>query len=241
MNKPIIGVSGNFLIDKEMFLGYKKVYVNEDYISGVINAGGVPIVLPMTEDEEVIDRYISSIDALILTGGQDVSPEFYGEDPMPKLGVVVPRRDRFDLSLLKKAKEKNIPILGICRGVQIINVAYGGNLFQDLSYSGLNYLKHSQGHTTNLPTHRISVEEESHLYETLKENDLMVNSFHHQAIDRVGEGLRVVAKAPDGIIEAVEDRNYRFLLGVQFHPEMLHMVMESMQGIFNRLVEEAKK
>lgn len=241
MKKPIIGISGSIIVDKSEFPGYKKVYVNNDYIEAVIKAGGVPLVLAITEDESVIDGYIDSIDGLILTGGHDVTPRYYGENPKPKLGDVFPERDEFDLKLLEKSKNKNIPILGICRGFQLMNVAHGGSLWQDLSYSDYEYIKHNQEHNPELKTHSLEIEEDSKLYEIFGEKNIYVNSFHHQIIKKVSNEFNVAATAPDGIIEALEHKNYDFLVGVQFHPEMLHRVCGMMQNLFNTFIEKAKE
>lgn len=239
MTKPIIGISASILIDNGDFAGYRRIYVNEDYAAAVIKAGATPLVLSINDDDSVIDEYINIIDGLILSGGHDVDPRNYEENPNPKLGQVLPERDRFDLKLLKKAKEKNIPILGICRGFQLINVSYGGSLWQDLSYSDKDYIKHNQVYGPEITTHSIKVEEGTKLHNIFKKDTLSVNSFHHQIIKNLGQGLKLSAQAPDGVVEAFEDPNYRFLLGVQFHPEMLHRVKDEMQGLFNELVKEA--
>ena len=239
MTKAIIGISASILIDNGDFAGYRRIYVNEDYADAVIKAGATPLVLSINDEDSVIDEYINIIDGLILSGGHDVDPRNYEENPNPKLGQVLPERDSFDLKLLKKAKEKNIPILGICRGFQLINVSYGGSLWQDLSYSDKDYIKHNQVYGPEITTHSIKVEEGTKLHNIFKKDTLSVNSFHHQIIKNLGQGLKLSAQAPDGVVEAFEDPNYSFLLGVQFHPEMLHRVKDEMQGLFNELVKEA--
>lgn len=241
MKKAIIGISASIIIDKEDFLGYKKVYVNNDYIESVIEAGGIPLVLPITDDEAVIDSYIDTIDGLILTGGHDVSPRYYGENPQPKLGEIFPERDEFDLKLLEKAKNKNIAILGVCRGFQLINVAYGGSLWQDLSYSDYEYIKHNQKHRPDLKTHSLEIKENSKLYEIFGEKSIYVNSFHHQIIKKVSDEFNITAVAPDGVVEALEHKDYKFLVGVQFHPEMLHEVCDMMKNLFKVFVENCKE
>ncbi|WP_311487451.1 gamma-glutamyl-gamma-aminobutyrate hydrolase family protein [uncultured Helcococcus sp.] len=241
MTKAIIGISASILIDNGDFAGYRRIYVNEDYADAVIKAGATPLVLSINDEDSVIDEYINIIDGLILSGGHDVDPRNYEENPNPKLGQVLPERDSFDLKLLKKAKEKNIPILGICRGFQLINVSYGGSLWQDLSYSDKEYIKHNQVYGPDVTTHTIKVEEDTKLHKIVNKDTLSVNSFHHQIIKDLGQGLKLSAQAPDGVVEAFEDPNYRFLLGVQFHPEMLHRVKDEMQNIFNELVKEAIK
>lgn len=241
MSKPIIGISASILIDNGDFAGYRRIYVNEDYAAAVIKAGATPLVLSINDEESVIDEYVNIIDGLILSGGHDVDPREYKENPKPKLGQILPERDNFDLKLLKKAKEKNIPILGICRGSQLINVSYGGSLWQDLSYSDKDYIKHNQVYGPDMATHTIKLETDTKLYNIFKKDSLSVNSFHHQIIKDLGQGLKLAAQAPDGIVEAFEDPNYRFLIGLQFHPEMLHRVKDEMQNLFNEFVKEASE
>ncbi|MBO4110701.1 gamma-glutamyl-gamma-aminobutyrate hydrolase family protein [Streptococcus suis] len=240
-SKPIIGISASIIVDSGgMFPGYHRAYVNEDYVNSVIRSGGIPLIIPISQDETVIDGYIGSIDGLILSGGHDVNPLNYDEEPDQKLGDIFPLRDWFDSQLLQKAKEKRIPILGICRGCQIINVSHGGSLWQDLSYAEGVTIKHWQAHHPDLATHSIVIEEDSVLYHVLGEKKVMVNSFHHQVIRKVGDGFRVVARARDGVIEAIESTDYPFMIGVQWHPEMLHHCDAGMCRLFKALVEAAQ-
>ncbi len=222
-----------------MFPGYKRSYVNDDYILSVIKNGGIPLIIPFTEDLEVVKEQISNVDGLILSGGHDVDPAFYGEEPSQKLGEIFPERDIFDFELIKCAKEKNIPILGICRGYQIINVYHGGSLYQDLSYNKDCYVKHWQAHSPKLVTHSVELDKDSILYKLFNENEIRVNSFHHQIIKDVGKGFKVTATAKDGVIEAIESTEYKYLVGVQWHPEMLHSSVDKMNNIFKSLIEEA--
>lgn len=240
--KPIIGISGNILIDSGgIFPGYRRCYINEDYVKAVIKNGGVPIVLPITDDLDVVSSYIDNIDGLILSGGHDVSPYLYGEEPSPKLGEIYPQRDEFDFALIEKAKAKKLPILGICRGLQILNVYHQGSLWQDLSYNPNITVKHSQDHGPTITTHSVSIAENSMLEAILKTNNLRVNSFHHQAIKELGSDLKVSALASDQVIEAFEHKNYPFLVGIQWHPEMLHEVMPVMNAIFKEFIKKASQ
>lgn len=243
MKKAVIGISGSVIVDQGgMFPGYRRSYVNEDYVNSVIVNGAIPFILPFTEEEDVIDAYINQIDGLILSGGHDLDPRRYGEETKAKLGQIYPARDNFDFRLLEKAKEKNLPILGICRGFQIINVFHGGSLWQDLSYSNIeNLVKHDQGHSSDLVTHSVTVEDGSILKELVEVDKLYVNSFHHQIVNKLGDGLKVVARAADGVVESVELKGYPFLLGVQWHPEMLHKSEKLMNKLFSKLISEAKK
>lgn len=241
-SKPVIGISGSVIVDSGgMFPGYHRSYVNEDYVQSVIKNGGIPLIIPMSQDASVLDGYIEHIDGLILSGGHDVCPRNYNEEPDQKLGDICPQRDRFDCALLQRAIEKNLPILGICRGCQILNVHHGGSLWQDLSYAEGVTIKHWQEHHPELVTHSICLERDSLLFQVLGEESMMVNSFHHQIIRQLGNGFRAVARSKDGVIEAIEHADYRFMVGVQWHPEMLHGSEMEMNRIFAALIDEAAK
>lgn len=239
--KPIIGISSSVIVDDSgSFAGYKRAYVNKDYVDAVIKAGGVPLIIPFNTDKEVIISQAQVIDGLIISGGQDVSPYNYGQEPSPLLGETFPERDTYEMLLLEEAKKRNLPILGICRGFQIINVAGGGTLYQDLSLIGKSVLKHNQVSKPTLKTHKIHIEENSVISEIFGK-ETMVNSFHHQALDKVADDFKVVARASDGVVEAIQHKTYKFLVGVQWHPEMLAVECDEARKLFNRLIEEAKK
>lgn len=240
MKKPIIGISGSLIIDSSgSFAGYKRSYVNNDYILSVIKNGGIPFIIPFNENEEVIKEQIEMVDGLLLSGGQDVAPKNYGEEPTPKLGDIFPERDDFEYALLKAALEAKKPILGICRGLQIINTYFNGSLYQDLSYIGTEVLKHNQVNSPSMVTHSVTLDKSSKLFDIFGEEKIRVNSFHHQAVKKVGDGLAISAKAPDGVIEAIEKTDYPFLVAVQWHPEMLHITVEMMNKLFARFIKEA--
>lgn len=240
--KPIIGISSSLIVDQGgMFPGYKRAYVNKDYVDAVLENGGIPLIIPFTEDEEVIKLQIDIVDGLILSGGHDVDPLNYNEEPKQKLGEIFPERDKYDFALLKYSKEKKIPILGICRGFQVINVYEGGNLYQDLSYVGSEVLKHSQGHRPELKTHKVEIMDNSILKDIIGENEIGVNSFHHQVIKDVAPNYNIVAKAKDGVVEAIENKDYPFLLGVQWHPEMMFRYHKDINKIFVKFIEKCMK
>ena len=240
MKKPVIGISGSLIIDSSgSFAGYKRSYVNNDYILSVIKNGGIPFIIPFNENEEVIKEQIEMVDGLLLSGGQDVAPKNYGEEPTPKLGDIFPERDDFEYALLKAALEAKKPILGICRGLQIINTYFNGSLYQDLSYIGTEVLKHNQVNSPSMVTHSVTLDKYSKLFDIFGEEKIRVNSFHHQAVKKVGDGLAISAKAPDGVVEAIEKTDYPFLVAVQWHPEMLHLTVEMMNKLFERFIKEA--
>ncbi len=242
MRKPIIGISGSILTDASgNFAGYKRAYVNHDYISSVLKNGGIPVILPFSEDMEAVRRQIGAVDGLLLSGGQDVYPQHYGEEPRQKLGETFPERDIFDFELIRCCMEEKKPILGICRGMQIINTYFKGTLYQDLSYVEKETLRHNQQTLPAQLSHCVEIEEDSKLYGIFGERQMPVNSFHHQAVRQTGEGLRVTARAKDGIVEAIEHKDYPFLLAVQWHPEMLHQSCEPMNKLFAALIAAAEK
>lgn len=238
--KKIVGISASIIIDGGgAFPGYRRSYVNEDYVNSVIKNGGLPYILPMNADKDVISEQVEHLDALILSGGQDVNPLNYGQGMHQKCSDILPERDEFDFELLRCAKKKGIPILGICRGLQIINAYHKGTIFQDLSLKEGIYLKHNQVHSPSLTTHKISITKGSKLNEILGQDEAMVNSFHHQILDKVASGFKVSAISDDGAIEAIEAQDYDFLLGVQWHPEMLHKEDETMNKLFSELIRNA--
>ena len=238
--RPIIGISSSVIVDEAgSFAGYKRAYVNKDYVDAVIRAGGVPLIIPFSTDKEVIISQAQLIDGLILSGGHDINPYNYGQEPSQKIGETFPERDTYEMILLEESK-RNIPILGICRGFQLINVAAGGTLYQDLSLIPGNILKHNQVSNPTLKTHKVEIKENS-VISSIFGKETMVNSFHHQVIDKVANDFIVVAKASDGVVEAIEHKTYKFLVAVQWHPEMLAVNCEKARELFSKFVEEAKK
>ena len=239
--RPIIGISSSVIVDEVgSFAGYKRAYVNKDYVDAVIRAGGVPLIIPFSTDKEVIISQAQLIDGLILSGGHDISPYNYGQEPSQKIGETFPERDTYEIILLEESKKRNIPILGICRGFQLINVAAGGTLYQDLSLIPGNILKHNQVSNPTLKTHKVEIKENSFI-SSIFGKETMVNSFHHQVINKVANDFIVVAKASDGAVEAIEHKTYKFLVAVQWHPEMLAVNCEKARELFSKFVEEAKK
>ncbi|KXB67859.1 peptidase C26 [Parvimonas sp. KA00067] len=237
--KPVIGISGSILINKgNAFSGYRRSYVNQDYVEAVLRAGAIPFIIPFNEDLEATREMVEKVDGIILSGGHDVNPYYYGEDPMLKIGELFPERDVFDMELYKTAIELKKPIFGICRGYQIINVINGGTLYQDLSYADFVKIKHDQVDNPAQATHFVELEEGTFLKNILGEK-YKVNSFHHQILKDVAPGFKVVAKSSDGVIESIEKiTEDNFVIGVQWHPEMLSASNEKSQEIFNEFVKK---
>ncbi len=244
--KVVIGISGSLILDPiKRFKNYWISYVNEDYVTSVVKAGGVPYIIPIIDDEEIIKEQIINIDGIIFSGGLDINPLEYGEKLLNKCGEIDNRRDKFDFKLAKIVKELKKPTLCICRGHQVNAVLNEGVLYQDLSYASYtknNTLEHDQYSTPDFPAHKIKIAKESLLYNILRKEELWVNSFHHQAIKDMPKGFKVTATSSDGIIEAIEYENQDyFFLSVQWHPEMMAARdNEYMLKLFKRLIKESK-
>lgn len=238
--RPIIGITGNF--------GEKGCELAKAYYQSVLEAGGSPMVIPPFTDEESLLAVVSKVDAIVMSGGGDLNPLLMGQEPVPGLHAINAERDMAELSLIRMALDRQIPMLGICRGVQMLVAATGGSLYQDLpsQYSDAPLVKHDQDLARHCASHSVSVEPGSILLSIFgkgRENGpmrLFVNSFHHQAVQDPGPRLRVCARATDGVIEAVESCEYKSVLGVQWHPESFIMNGDRcMMPIFEWLVGEA--
>lgn len=230
----VIGISGN----KKLLDGFNRDYVFDHYSTCIKKIGAVPLILPITDKKEVARIYIEKIDALIMTGGIDVNPFLYGEEAARETEVPFAERDTFDFLLIEAALEKNIPILGICRGMQIMNVYFGGSLHQDIKYYGETNIQHVQGSKHHEPVHLVDVEKDSVLYTLIGEKQ-KVNSVHHQCINKLGTGLVASAvSSSDKIIEAYESSGENKILGIQWHPEMMFAEgNDEMEDIFRFLVK----
>jgi len=201
--------------------GVVRVRANQSYTDAARSAGMRPFILPVLAPEDA-DAMLEGMQGLILTGGEDVDPAHFGAPPDPKLGVVHAGRDAFEIALVHAAQRRRLPTLAICRGIQVANVALGGTLIQDIPSARPDALAHESGLARSARAHAVSVTAGSRLARALGAESLTVNSFHHQSLDRVAEGLDVAALAPDGIIEGVEwTRDDWWMLGVQWHPEEL--------------------
>ena len=231
---PLVGISSGLNKSGAATLGGA-------YTEAVANAGGIPVVIPLVKDSLLAEALVSRLDAVIFSGGEDVDPHFYGEEPIPELGEVNADRDTSDLLLIRTAVRLKKPILGICRGEQAINVALGGTLWQDLPSQYLNALTHRQDKPASQPTHDAIIYRESVLYDIVKVDKLGVNTFHHQAVKDIAPGLTVTARAADGVIEAYEGFPQYNVIGVQFHPEAFARLGEyPYLSIFENLVSRAK-
>ena len=201
-------------------------YAPHDVKEAFIKLGAIPLIIAFPDDVSKVDQlaqdYVQLIDGLMLPGGPDVDPTFYGEEPHPKIGMTLYQKDRFEIALIKAALAADKPIFGICRGIQIMNVAMGGTLYQDLEsqYPELK-IQHPQATLGQFATHHVELPAGSKLAKLYGQSTIKVNSRHHQAVKAVGKGLKVTAVAPDGVIEGMESTDTDLCLGVQWHPETM--------------------
>jgi putative glutamine amidotransferase len=245
---PVIGVTATLRQDADSVaqrpLG-RFVRADLDYVEGIAEAGGLPVVLPPVVGAWGAEALLDGLDGLLLSGGSDLDPGYYGEEAVPELGVTVPERDAFEMSLVEHALRRGIPILGICRGMQVLNVALGGTLYQDLP-SQMDHsvlLGHRQETPKWQPTHEVEVDGGSQAAEIMGTDELKVNSYHHQAVKDLASGLVAVAHAPDGVVEAVEwgDLSQRWLLGVQWHAEAMRDAGSEHRNLFAAHVSAAER
>lgn len=235
--RPLIGITTRLDVKTDTF------YLRRYYAEALEAAGAAPLYIPLIPNREYLGALIERLDGLLLSGSaSDLDPAHYGEEPLPRLGEVIAERDSCDLLLLEMAEKHRLPILAICYGMQSLNVARGGSLYQDLETQVPNVLKHEQGLPANRPSHFVKLENDAHLTQWAGNLSVRVNSSHHQAIKETGRDLRVVACASDGVIEAVEDpRPDRFVIGVQWHPEIGWERDQFSQAIFARFVAAARE
>ena len=236
-HRPVIGITGNY---NEL-----TCKLGEGYYKQVVAAGGIPVIIPPVADKTVVADTLNRIDALLLSGGADINPLYCGEEPVPGLGGINSERDLPELLITRMAYNRQLPIFGICRGIQTLAVALDGKVEQDIK---LTTVKHSQDADRSEPTHSVSIEKDSTLYNLYSSSkfsilnsqfsNLYVNSFHHQAVSDAGPRFRVVARAADGVIEAIESSEFKPILGVQWHPECMG---EDGLPLFQWLVDEARK
>ncbi|APX72966.1 gamma-glutamyl-gamma-aminobutyrate hydrolase family protein [Companilactobacillus allii] len=231
----IIGITADVFLEATAVINQKSAdFVPRPIVDAVLTAGGIPISLPYIPVDKV-DSLLEKLDGIIFTGGPDVDPTFMGEEPIPKLGTTNRNRDIFEIALIKKAVEKHIPILGICRGAQIINIALGGSVYQDLTtqYGEPTLLKHHQNAPGNQPTHHVDIKK------SILQNSVgltsFVNSRHHQAIKEPAPSVKVVATASDGVIEAIENDDAS-VQAVQWHPENMWQEYPKQLAIFKDFI-----
>lgn len=247
--KPIIGICADYFSGlSELFgsLGSKLDWqlTTNDYIKAIEKAGGIPVIIPVYNNENNINNIIDMVDGVLFAGGNDIHPKHYGELMGSKIGPINPGRDKHELNLVKNIIDKSeMPVFGICRGYQLLNVACGGRLYQDLYGVPLELknnldINHSMyGSPKYNPVHKVAVNENSKFYRILNKKTLEVNSYHHQAIKEVADIFDVAITAPDGVVEAIELKGDRFVMGTQWHPEMMVEHYGEQLSIFKAFVD----
>jgi len=235
--RPLVGVTCSSYSPNESG-ETRKHTLPHDYVHALTKAGSEVVILP-AGDGESARRLAESLDGVVLSGGADLDPTHFGEGPHPKLGYIDPERDQFELALVKAAIQAGTPVLAICRGIQVLNVAMGGTLYQDIPSQINGAIKHRQEAPRYHASHKVIVERHSKLAGMVGAGEVLVNSFHHQAVRQVAPGLVVSARSPDGVIEGIESAHDLFVVGVQWHPECMTDRYPAMLEIFAAFVAEA--
>ncbi len=220
--------------------GHPIDYVFDDYSRAVLLSGGAPVLIPAAQDRKSIVTVLDRLDGVILSGGPDVHPRFYGEEPLARLGDLDEELDLMELDLTRAVLERDMPLFAVCRGIQVLNVALGGTLFQDISAQVEGAINHVQPAPKSVTTHKVTLEPESMLSGILGRRTIMVNGRHHQAIKDAAPDLSITARARDQVVEAVEWPGRRFVLGVQWHPEGTWRNDTPSKRLFKALVTAAE-
>ena len=228
---PLVGVMPLWDDEKE------SLWMLPGYLEGIKEAGATPIIFPLTEDPDEIERLVDICDGILLTGGHDVTPSVYGEEPLEGKVSCCIARDNMEKHVLEDAIKKDKPILGICRGIQFINACLGGTLYQDLPTQHPSDIEHHQTPPYDVPVHDVIIRNATPLYDCLVTDTISVNSYHHQAVKVVAPGLEVMAESEDGIVEALYKPFYSFLWAVQWHPEFSYKTDDNSKKIFKAFVD----
>lgn len=233
--KPLIGITAS--------LEANTIKLQRENSRAIEQAGGIPVIISYVDQQATVDELAGRLDGLLLSGGGDIDPFLFGEEPIPALGSITPDRDWLEGLLIQRFLDRGKPILGICRGCQILNVVAGGSMYQDI-YSQkkeMALLQHAQQAPRDHVSHFITIAKGSLLSRILGEGPEKVNSFHHQAVDHMAPGFIVSARSSDGVVEAFESKNHPFVLGVQWHPEDLFLKYPTMAKLFSAFVFACRK
>jgi putative glutamine amidotransferase len=246
--KPLIGIPPDTDNGQRIPVRSKNEFVVllwGSYLQAILDHGGIPVVLPVTDDKRAVIELVARLDGVLIAGGAfDVPPSYYGEKTQPWCGNLKPARSALELMVLQLALKKKLPVLGICGGLQIINVALGGSLHQDIQKERPGSINHQQPPPKDRPFHEVKIFPATNLEKITgarrRKNVFGVNSTHHQAVKDLGRGLRIAAVSPDGLIEAVESPGPSFLLGLQWHPELLYPNRPDQSAIFKAFIRAAR-
>ena len=231
---PIIGMLAE--VDNNFVTTLQKTY-----ISSVAESGGIPVMIPYLEKDDTIDCLIELCDGFLFTGGCDIDPRYYGEEASPLCGPIQCYRDGLEFNVFEKAIESGKPIMGICRGCQLINVALGGTLYQDIPSELNTKILHRQTEPQNEPSHSVTIKRGTPLFELIGNDEMTANSFHHQAVKQTGKGLKSMAVADDGIIEALYCESEQYIRAYQWHPERLYTSDRNNKLIFDDFIRACGK
>lgn len=235
MKKPMIGIVPLMDIERDSY------WMLPGYMKGVAEAGGIPMMLPMTSDRETLSQIADTFDGFLFTGGHDVSPSVYGQAVSEKCETCCKDRDEMEAVLFDLAWRQERAVLGICRGLQFINAVMGGTLYQDLPQEHPSDIRHRQSAPYDVPSHSVIIGQDAPLHELLKTDRLMVNSCHHQAVSKLAPGLKAMAISEDGLIEAAYAPERTFVWAVQWHPEFSYVTDENSRKIFKKFVDESRR
>ena len=237
MSTPLIGITTYSFTNSS---GQPQIALNQAYVFSLVHAGACPVLIPSALPEDILQALLPRLDGLLFSGGGDVRPERYRSQPHPLVTEVDENRDNVEIDLVKQAVQAGLPFLGVCRGLQVINVALGGSLYEDILDQRPGSLKHQNvsEHPRDYLAHSVQVQPGSYLEQILGSSAVQVNSLHHQGIRDLAPGLKATAHAPDGLVEAIELTDHPFGLAVQWHPECLQ-VHPSMQALFRAFVRAA--
>ena len=241
--RPAIGITCDYdlgISSQSISPGRSYFFSNKNYAQAVEKSGGLPLLLPCLSSEEIVEAFLDKIDGLLLSGGVDIDPSYYGEEPDPRLGGLNPERAAFEVMIIQRALEQDIPLLGICGGHQLLNVVARGSLYQDIYSQVPQVLNHRQRAPRWYPYHTVQIEKESKLRQILRIDSLRVNSRHHQAVKNLGKDFKVSASTSDNIIEAIESTVHRFVIGVQWHPEDMFERDAHARSLFQALIKAAQ-
>ena len=242
---PLIGITADLSgvpANGPNFAQEPTLFLPQRYCRVIQEAGGIPLILPPIAFQSGLRRILQRLDGALISGGNfDIHPSYYGETPIRALGAIKQDRTEFELELVDLALNQDLPLLGICGGAQAINVALGGSLYQDIATQLPNAAKHEQGAKRDKGGHPIIIHPATHLRQIVRKRTLEVNTTHHQAVRKVGKGLVVNATAEDGLIEGLESSNHRFVLGMQWHPEILARKDLSQRRIFSSFISASKR
>ena len=234
--KPVIGLSCSYEKDDKNH----RIFLNHSYLDAIRHFGGIPVVLPSEGNDDELEYLVSQCDGILFTGGMDIEPALFGEEKWNDTVETTPDRDRSESLIFRLAEDQDLPILGICRGIQMMNVHFGGTLYQDIPTQAPSEVTHSMGASLSKACHNCIVEPGSPLHLLTGREDIAVNSFHHQAVKDVAPGFSVMGRCEDGIIEAIYDPRKKFRWAVQWHPEEIWPIEDSSAALFRAFIDACK-